>query len=325
MKSRATMLAISLAVLSCTAVTAQDASSYPDRPIRLVVGFSAGGATDTIARLMSDALGQALGQPVVVENMPGANGYIAWTSVASSEPDGYTLLMGENALAIRPSLVKNGPPFDPLVELESIAGIAYSPMVLVAATNVPAQSVQELVEHSRTSDLDFATAGIGTVTHLTGEVVSDGAGIDAVNVHYRGGGPAMNDLLAGHVDINMAAIQVAKPLVEAGSINALAVTGDQRSQALPDVPTLAEAGVTHADVDLRFWYGIFGPRNLPTEVVAKLEEAVDEVLQDPAMAERLATLDVMPAFASGPELHSRLEEEIGNWATFIDEKGITAE
>ena len=206
---------------------AQAPSSYPDRPIRLVVAFPPGGATDTLARQITQELGEALGQSVVIENKPGGGGYIAWNYVASSDPDGYTLLMAENALGISQALYKKTTPsFDPVKHYDAIASVATSPLVLAVANNVKANSVAELIAYSRTlpQKMNYASAGIGSVSHLTFEVIKAATGMEAVHVPYKGGGPAMNDVIAGHVAINMASIQVAKGLVETGKIKGLAVT-----------------------------------------------------------------------------------------------------
>jgi tripartite-type tricarboxylate transporter receptor subunit TctC len=302
-------------------------SSYPDRPVRLVVAFPPGGATDTLTRQITQELGEALGQSVVIENKPGAGGYVAWNHVATSEPDGYTLLMAENAIGISQALYKKTQSFDPVKQYDAIATVATSPLVLAVANNVKANSVAELIAYSRTvpQKINYASAGIGSVSHLTFEVIKAGTGMEAVHVPYKGGGPAMNDVIAGHVALNMAAIQVAKGLVESGKIKGLAVTSIERSPVLPNVPTLKEAGVNTADVDLRFWFGIFGPKGIPDAVKAKLDKAVASTLADPRVRERLAKLDIEPDYAPGSALKVKLENEIANWTRFIDEHGIKPE
>lgn len=307
---------------------AQDPASYPDRPIRLVIAFPPGGATDTMTRQITQELGEALGQSVVIENKPGAGGYVAWNYVAASPPDGYTLLMAENAVGVSQALYKKASSsFDPVKQYDAIAAVATSPLVLAVASNVKANSVTELIAYSRTvpQKLNYASAGIGSVSHLTFEVVKAATGMDAVHVPYKGGGPAMNDLIAGHVAINMASIQVAKGLVEAGKIKGLAVTSVERSPVLPNVPTMKEAGVKAVDVDLRFWFGIFGPKGIPDAVKAKLDKAVSATLSNPRVRERLAKLDIEAAYAPGNVLKTKLENEIANWSKFIDERGIKPE
>ena len=304
---------------------AQSTTDYPNRPIRLVVGFAPGGATDTLARLLTGALGQELGQTIYVENIAGASGYIAWRNVAASAPDGYTLLMAENAVAIRPGFKDMTPTFDPVTELDAVASVAHSPLALCVADAVPVNSVKELIAYSHSGKaLNYASAGTGSVAQLVWEVVKEGAKIDALSVPYRGGGPAMAAIIAGQVDVIMASSQVAKPLVEDKRIKALAVTGMERSPALPDVPTLTEAGVRHADVDLQFWFGVFGPKGMPADVKTKLEKAVQKALESPAVGERLAALDIKPEFGPAAALQTRLQNEIKNWTTFIEAKGLKA-
>jgi tripartite-type tricarboxylate transporter receptor subunit TctC len=319
-----------VAVTLSTAVVAQaqNPQSFPDRPVRLVIAFAPGGATDSMTRQITQELGEALGQSVIIENRPGAGGYIAWNYVASAEPDGYTLLMAENALAISQALFKHHPGnFDPLTQYDAVAAVAGAPLVLAAANNVEAGSLQELVAYSRRvpQQLNYASAGIGSVSHLTFEVIKAATGIETVHVPYKGGGPAMNDVIAGHVALNMAAVQVAKGLVETGKIKALVVTSQQRSPALPKVPTLQEAGVKTAEVDLRFWFALFGPKGIPDVVKARLEKAIAATLDNPRVRERLANLDIEATYAPGAALRSKLEKETANWASFIDEHGIKPE
>jgi tripartite-type tricarboxylate transporter receptor subunit TctC len=321
--------AIACAMLAAPpSAQAQAPSSYPDRPIRLVVAFVPGGATDTLTRQLTEDFKEALGQPVIVENRPGANGYLAWNYVASSDPDGYTLLMAENALGISQGLFKkSASSFDPLKQYDAIASVAYSPLTLAVANNVKADTMQELIVLSRTipEKMNYASAGVGSVSHLTWEVIRDGAGIETVHVPYKGGGQAIGDVIAGHVHMNMAAVSVAKPLVESRRIKALVVTGNERSPALPNVPTLKEAGIKTENVDLRFWYGLFGPNGMPEPIKARLERAVSIVMASPNLRERLARLDITPDFAPGTVMRMRLEDEIANWTKFIDAHGIKPE
>jgi tripartite-type tricarboxylate transporter receptor subunit TctC len=320
--------AIVAAVLAAGSAQAQQPSSYPDRPIRLVVAFVPGGATDTLARQISNDLKEALGQPIVVENKPGAGGYIAWSHVASSDPDGYTLLLAENALAISQALYKKSKSnFDPVAQYDAVTGIAVSPSALIAANTVPAKSVAELLTHARSvpQKLNYASAGIGSVSHLNFEVFKDRTGMEAVHIPYKGGGQAIQDVVAGHVPMTISSVQATKGVVESGQVRALAVTGTTRSPAMPDVPTMQEAGVPPPDVELRFWFAIFGPKGLPEPVKDKLARAVATVMGDAAVRSRLVKLDIIPDVVAGPALQLKLESEIRNWTRFIDEKGIKAE
>ena len=307
---------------------AASAQIYPARPVRLIVAFVPGGATDTLARQISNDLKEALGQPVIVENRPGANGYLAWNHVAAAEPDGYTLLLAENALAMSQALYKKAASsFDPLTQYDAVAALATSPSALIVSNNIPAKTVTELVAFSRTvpAKMNYASAGVGSVSHLNFEVFKDATGMEAIHIPYKGGGQGIADVLAGHVPMMITSVQATKSLVESGQIKALAVTSVVRSPAMPAVPTMAEAGVKGADVDLRFWFGLFGPKGMPDAVKAKLEKASATVMSDPHVRERLANLDIAPDFAPAPALRVRLESEIRNWTKFIDEKGIKPE
>ncbi len=304
------------------------AQTYPARPVRLIVAFVPGGATDTLARQISNDLKEALGQPIIVENRPGANGYLAWNHVAAAEPDGYTLLLAENALAMSQALYKKAASsFDPLTQYDAVAALATSPSALIVSNTIPAGTVTELVAFSRTvpGKMNYASAGVGSVAHLNFEVFKDATGMEAIHIPYKGGGQGIADVVAGHVPMMITSVQGTKSLVESGQIKALAVTSIARSPAMPAVPTMAEAGVKGADVESRFWFGLFGPRGMPDLVKAKLEKASATVMSDPHVRERLANLDISPDFAPGPALRGRLEREIRNWTKFIDEKGIKPE
>jgi len=321
---RAAAIAVAVPVLSGIA----NAQTYPVRAVRLIVAFVPGGATDTLARQISNDLKEALGQPVIIENRPGANGYLAWNHVAAAEPDGYTLLLAENALAMSQALYrKAASSFDPLTQYDAIAALATSPSALIVSNNIPAGTVSELVAFSRTvpGKMNYASAGVGSVSHLNFEVFKDATGMEAIHIPYKGGGQGIADVVAGHVPMMITSVQATKSLVESGQIKALAVTSAARSPAMPAVPTMAEAGVKGADVDLRFWFGLFGPKGMPDAVKARLEKASATVMSDPRLRERLANLDIAPDFAPGPVLRARLESEIRNWTKFIDEKGIKPE
>jgi tripartite-type tricarboxylate transporter receptor subunit TctC len=248
--------------------------------------------------------------------------------VASSEPDGYTLLLAENALAISQALYKKSKSnFDPVAQYDAVTGIAVSPSALIVANDLPARTVAELVAHARTvpQKLNFASAGIGSVSHLNFEVFKDRTGMEAIHIPYKGGGQAISDVVAGHVPMTISSVQATKGVVESGQVRALAVTGTTRSPAMPDVPTMQEAGVPPPDVELRFWFAIFGPKGLPEAVKGKLAQSVATVMGDAAVRLRLAKLDIMPDVVAGPALQAKLESEIRNWTRFIDAKGIKAE
>lgn len=323
----AAAVAASLAIWT-TVSTVSAQGGFPDKPVHLIVAFVPGGATDTFARQIAPDLQEALGQPVVIENKPGAGGYIAWNYVASANPDGYTLLLAENAVAISQALYKRSKSsFDPLTQYDAVAGLAAAPSALIIANNVPAKTIAELVAHSKSvpQKLNFASAGIGSVSHLNFEVFMDKTGMQAVHVPYKGGGQAIGDVIAGHVPMTISSVQATKGLVESGKVKALAVTSAARSPAMPNVPTMQEAGVPAADVELRFWFAVFGPKGMPEPVKAKVSQALAKVMGNNAARERLAKLDITPDVIDGQAMRAKLEREIKNWTRFIDAKGIKAE
>jgi tripartite-type tricarboxylate transporter receptor subunit TctC len=308
---------------------AQAQSTYPDRPIRFVVAFPPGGATDTFFRQISNELQTALGQTVVIENKGGAGGYIGWQYVASAPPDGYTVLVAENALGINQALFKKHPSgFDPLRDYDAVAAMGSTPLVWTVANNVPANNFKEFVAWSKTvpGKFNYGHAGPGSVSHLTPEVVLDGAGMQAVPVPFKGGGPAAAAVAGGFVAVVMSALPVAKAQYEGKLVKAMAVTSEKRSPAMPDVPTLkGDLGVKTADVALEFWWGLFVPKGTPEPIRARLEKAAQDTMANPAVRERLAKVDTDPSFAPGPALRVKLENEIRNWSKFIDAKGIKVE
>ena len=313
-----------LAFILATAVANAYADDYPSRSVRLVVGFGPGGATDTFGRLFAATLSQRMGQTVFVENVSGASGYIAWQRVASSAPDGYTLMMAENALVMRPGFKDIEPQFDPVTQFTPVAFAGTSPLAICVANAVPANSMKELAALSQSvpKKLTFASAGVTSVAQLVWEVVRDGAKIETNDIPYRGGGPAIADLIAGHVDMAVPSSQVAKPLVDDKRIKCLATTGKMRSPALPQVPTVDELGIKHADVDLRFWFAVFGPKGMPPDVIEKLQKAIQASLDDPELKGKLSALDITPEYASGSDLHKRVIVDIRNWSDFIEAKGL---
>ena len=323
----AAAVAASLAIWT-TVSTVSAQGGFPDKPVHLIVAFVPGGATDTFARQIAPDLQEALGQPVVIENKPGAGGYIAWNYVASANPDGYTLLLAENAVAISQALYKRSKSsFDPLTQYDAVAGLAAAPSALIIANNVPAKTIAELVAHSKSvpQKLNFASAGIGSVSHLNFEVFMDKTGMQAVHVPYKGGVQAIGDVIAGHVPMTISSVQATKGLVDSGKVKALAVTSAARSPAMPNVPTMQEAGVPAADVELRFWFAVFGPKGMPEPVKAKVSQALAKVMGNNAARERLAKLDITPDVIDGQAMRAKLEREIKNWTRFIDAKGIKAE
>ena len=305
--------------------TASAQSAYPDRPIRLVVAFVPGGATDTLARQISNDLKEALGQPIVVENRPGANGYLAWNHVASSEPDGYTLLLAENALAISQALHKKATSsFDPLTQYDAVAAVATSPSALVLAKNVQANTVAELVAYSRTvpQKMNFASAGVGSVSHLNFEVFKDAVGMEAVHIPYKGGGQAIGDVIAGHVPMTITSVQATKGLVDerqdqgAGGDQPGAVAGHaERADHGGGRREGRRCGAALLVRHLR-------PEGLPDAVKAKLAQAVAKVMADPARARAPGEARHHAGFHFRPRAAHQARRRDQELDPFIDAKGI---
>ena len=308
---------------------AQAQGSYPDRPIRFVVAFPPGGATDTFFRLISNELGTALGQSIVIENKGGAGGYIAWQMVAAAPADGYTVLVAENAIGINQALFKKHPSgFNPLKDYDAVGAMGSVPVVWTVANNVPANSFPEFVQWSKTvpGHFNYGHAGPGSVSHLIPEVILDGAGMQAQPVPFKGGGPAAAAVAGGHVAVVVSSLPVAKGQYEGKLIKAMAVTSEKRSPSMPDVPTLrGDLGINHADVALEFWWGLFVPKGTPEPIRARLEKAIQDTMANPAVRERLIRVDTDPSFAPGPALKVKLENEVKNWSKFIDSRGIKVE
>ena len=317
-------------ILALTGFTqvAQAQANYPDRPVKFVIAFPPGGATDTFFRMISNELGIALGQSVVIENKGGAGGYIAWQAVAASPADGYTVLVAENALGINQALFKKHPSgFDPLRDYDAVGAMASTPLVWTVANNVPANNFKEFVEWSKTvpGHFNFGHAGPGSVSHLVPEVILDGTGMKAQPVPFKGGGPAAQAVAGGHVAVVASALPVAKAQVEGKVVKGMLVTSNKRAPSMPGVPALNELGYKFADVDLQFWWGLFVPKATPEPIRAKIENALKTTMANPAVQERLKKVDTDPSFAPGAALKVKLENEIKNWSKFIDAKGIKVE
>jgi len=314
--------------LFCIPAAAQAQGSYPDRPVRFVIAFPPGGATDTFFRLISNELGIALGQSAVIENKGGAGGYIAWQMVAASPADGYTVLVGENAIGINQALFKKHPSgFNPLKDYDAVGAMASTPLVWTVANNVPANTFKEFVEWSKTvpGHFNYGHAGPGSVSHLVPEVILDGTGMQAVAVPFKGGGPAAQAIAGGHVAAVASSLPVAKAQMEGKVVKGLFVTSAKRAPSMPDVPSLPELGYKFADVDLQFWWGLFVPKGTPEPIRAKIEKALQTTMANPVVRERLIKVDTDPSFAPGAALKVKLETEIKNWSRFIDAKGIKVE
>jgi tripartite-type tricarboxylate transporter receptor subunit TctC len=274
---------LALSALVTLVLFAGDArAEYPDHTIRLIVPFSAGGANDSVARLVANKLGPILGQTVVVENRPGGGTVRGTALVASAGPDGYTLLLISPAHTINPYINKTLP-YNTLNDFTPISQITRSAYVLVTAPESKFKSVSDFRHFAETgkSQINFGSSGVGSAPYLAGQLFASRLGLKAVHVPYQGGGPALIGIMRGDIDMYFSSAAGARPVIESNKVRALAVSGDRRLKALPDVPTVAEAGVDGFAIN--GWYGIVGPANMPPEVTAKLNKAIAEALKDPGL------------------------------------------
>jgi tripartite-type tricarboxylate transporter receptor subunit TctC len=301
------------------------AQQYPTGPIRLVVTFAAGGSSDVLARSVAKAMSEGLGQTIVVENRAGAGGNIGATAVARADADGYTALFGTNGtLAIGPALYKNLQ-YDPVHDLAPVGMLHQLPNVLIVHPSVPATSLRELVDYARSNPgkLTFASAGVGSASHLAGELLKAAADIDILHVPYKGGGAAMPDLLAGRVAMMIETIPNALPAVRSGMLRALGVTTPARSSAAPELPTLAEAGLPGFEVSS--WTGLFVPAGTPRAIIERLNAETIRIARDPAYLEQIKTMGTEVTSSTPEALGAFMVKDIANWTVAVQRSGARAE
>lgn len=311
---------ILLASLALT-LAGSAAAGYPEKPVKIVEGFGPGGGSDIFLRTILPKLSENLGQAVIVDYRPGAGGNIAMEAVAKAAPDGYTLLMGFPGLATNPSLYEKLP-FNPLRDFAPISLVGTVANVLVVNPDVPAHTVQELIALARSQPgkLNFASPGVGTTQHLAAELLKLSTGIDIVHIPYKGGSQAQTDVLAGQTQMMFNVVPSALPLIKAGKLRALAVTGKASAEALPEVPTMIEAGVPGYTAIT--WNGILAPAGTPKEVVAKLSDALARTLNTPEMKEAVAKTGQEVAWSTPEEFAAFLSEETEKWRKVIDTTGL---
>jgi tripartite-type tricarboxylate transporter receptor subunit TctC len=321
MKSKLLFAALALSLFSVSAL----AQEYPIKPIKLMVPFPPGGTTDLIARIVSEKLTQELGQPVVVDNKPGAGGSIGTEALARSIPDGYTIGMATvSTHAVVPSLFRK-PAYDPIKDFVPITKIATVPNVLVAKANSGITDIPGLIKASRNApgSVTYASPGAGTIGHLLGEEFQYVAKVELLHIPYRGAGPALNDLLGGQVALMFDNLPTSMPNIIAGKLTALAVASPTRIAQIPSVPTFAEVGL--ADVNDQAWFGLAAPAGTPPVVIAKLSKVLREVLATPAMKERLSKLGAVSVGNSPSEFAADIQKELTKAKTLIRVAKITLE
>jgi tripartite-type tricarboxylate transporter receptor subunit TctC len=295
---------------------------YPDRPVKVVVGFSAGGGTDVAARVIAQKLSEAMGQSFVVENRAGASGLIASEQVAKSPPDGYTIMVGsQTTLAVAPALYRKIQ-LDPVKELTGLAMIGVSPLVAVVNASSPIKTVQDLIAEAKAKNgtMNFASGGVGTTPHMAGELLAFSAGIKMVHVPYRGEAPAINDLLGGQIPFMFANLSVVKGNVEGGKLRALAVTSGKRVPSLPNVPTIAE---TFPGFNAATWFALVAPAGTPREAIARINAEAKKIVATADFQQRFDQLGMIPDQDRSPEeINGYIKSEVAKWAKVIKDADV---
>ena len=312
-----------LVLFSCgLAAHAQDAA-YPNHPITLIVPFAPGGGNDFMARFIAERLGNALGQPVIVDNKPGAGGMLGARLGAAAKPDGYTLTLISNSYTVNPSLYQVG--FDPISDVTPIVQIAQGPFIIVVNSALPAKTLGDVVAlaKAKPGELNYATSGQGSIPHLATELLAEMAGIKLTHVPYRGGGPALTDTIAGRTNLFLSPTSTAIQHVKAGTLRAVAVTTASRNPVFPEVPTVAESGVPGYEVIL--WHGIIGPKRLPAPIVTRINAEVNAILQLKEATALLEKDGVAPVGGPPERLQSLIMREIDVWRNVVAKAGIKPE
>jgi tripartite-type tricarboxylate transporter receptor subunit TctC len=308
-------------VLASPAVRAQ---TYPSRQITLIIPFAVGGSNDMVGRAIGKKLTEAWGQPVIVENRPGAGGMIGTAAVAAAPPDGYTLLLVSSTFTINPAIRKSMP-FDTIKDFTPVAFIARSPLLVTASNKLPVQSAKELLAlaRSKPGQITYASSGPGSINQISTELIALSAGAQLMHVPYKGGAPALNDLLGGHVDIYVSSLPQVLPLAQNGQAKALAVTSAKRTALLPDVPTLEEAGI--AGFDLWSWWGIVGPAGMPASVVHALNSEIGQMLNSPELGTFLSNEGAEAETMTPQQFGDLIRSETARWIKVAHEANISIE
>jgi tripartite-type tricarboxylate transporter receptor subunit TctC len=309
-------------IVAALVTSLAQAQNYPNRPVRMLVGFPPGGSTDLAARALGERLSVSLGQPVVVDNRPGASGNIAAEHVARAAPDGYTLLMAATSFATSPAFFDNLT-WDPVKDFTPVSLVATVPIIAVTHPSVPARTPEELITYSKANPgkLNLASPGATTLTRLSGEMFKMAAGLDWVTVHYKGGAPAMQDLLAGTAQVMFANISDVISQVKGGKLNAIAVTTPKRSSVVPEVPTLAESGFP--DFSFSTWQAVFGPAGMPREVVQRLNGEIVKAMATKEMKDRFLSFGTDAETSTPEALGKFLGEEVTKIRKIAQSVGAT--
>ena len=317
------LLVVALAVCGAAFSHAVCAQGYPNKPIKLVVPLAAGGTGDTLSRAVGEQMSKELGQPVVIENKPGAGGLVGTEYAHAAEADGYTLLSVSPSHVINPALHANKKTYDPLKDFEPITVMANTHQVIVAHPSVPVNSLKELIAYAKANPgkLNYGSAGTGSATHLNMALFLQMAGIDVVHVPYKGSTQARQDVLSGQVQLAMDGLLPLQPLIKDGRLKALAITSSKRAQSNPEIPTIGEIVPGYASDT---WYGILAPAGTPREILAKLNAAAVKALNSPAVRDRLSKLGAEPVGNSPEEFRKLLEHEQKTWTRVVKDSGAKA-
>jgi tripartite-type tricarboxylate transporter receptor subunit TctC len=302
--------------------TAQE-PGYPSRPVRIIVAFPVGGLLDTVSRIVGDKLTTVLGQQFIIESRPGAGGTLATAAVARAEPDGYTLMMINDNHAVNPSVFKNIP-YDSVKDFAPIGFVGSAPMALSANARLPVRTVQDLIELARQQPgkISYASVGIGSASHLAGELFAAKAGVRMLHVPFRGGAPAINDLVAGHIDTMFVTAVVGGQHMKTGALTPLALAASARFETLPEVPTMAEAGYP---LEAAYWFGLAAPAGTPPVVLARLESALTQVLAMPDLRKRMTEMGAVVTPLGSRQFGDYIRTEMDKWADVIVQNGIRFE
>ena len=315
------MLRTAAALLAALSVGASALAAWPEKPIKVLIGYAPGGSTDVVARLLSSRLGEKLGQPVIIENKPGGAGDFAAEMMLQAAPDGYTLLMTTVAVhAINPGLYKTQK-FHPLNDFTPMALVCSYPMIMIASPTTTFKTLAELKELSARTPTFYSSSGVGSPGHLSGELLVKGLDANITHVPYKGGSPSVLAIMSGEAQVNFATLPAVVPQIRGGKVRAIGLASKERNPAVPDVPTMAELGM--ADFDVGTWSGLVGPKGVPPDIVKKVNEAVAAVVNDPVIRQRLVDEGAEIRLMTPAEFGAFMRAENTRWVKVVRDAGIT--
>ncbi len=312
------VLALYTTLAVCNAAAQSATDKYPEKSIKIVIPFPPGGSTDALGRAIAQKMQEKWGQSVVVENRPGASTLIGSAAVAKAAPDGYTLVVAVSSHTTNPAM-HSSMPFDTLKDFKAISMLARAPVLVVANPNFPANNIKELLELGRAGKikLDYGSAGVGTMTHLTAELIKKQTGLELTHILYKGGSPAMMDVMSGHLALTFATLGQVQPQIKSGKLKALGISSDTRYASVSDIPTFKEQGLDVVTIE---WFGLLAPAATPPGIIAKLNAAVKEIMANPELGDRLASIELVSS--SSEFLEQFIQAEVNRWSPVITELNI---